>query len=133
MLPEDQIIFVEENPVLLQQALVVDDGYFLSFLLCPPQQSAIPDPTKLRRYATVVLCRRKRAFWTFALLLPLGSLEKQLVRAGASLTSWWRPIQMVAYLWCRVMLIRREKYVRRMVFSSPPIFKFLWANFGSYV
>ena len=128
MLLEDKIVISEENPVLLRRAMVLDDGYFVSLVLCPPQTSAIPDAEKGRRYITVVLYRRKRELWTVGCLLPLGSLEAQLVKAAGSLATWWRPIQILAYLWYRTMLVRSERFVRRVVFVRPPILKLIWED-----
>ena len=127
MLPEDKILLEEENPVSLQKALVIDDGYFLSLVLCPPQESSIPIAAANHRYVSVVLCRGKRAFWTVGLLLPLGSHQKQLLKAAESLPFRWPPTRTIGYLCCRIGLLRDEKYVRSMVFVHPPAFKLLWA------
>lgn len=126
MLPEDKIIFEEENPVSLQKAFVVDDGYFLSLVLCPPQEHSIPVSVAHRRYISLILCRRRRAFWTYGMLLPLGSLQKQLISAAESLPKW-PSTKMIGYLWCRLKMVINEKNVRSMTLNNPPVFKLLWA------
>jgi hypothetical protein len=128
MIYEEKILFMEENPILLRRAVVFDDGYFLSLTLCPCQESAIPGFALNRRYSRVVLYRRRRSFWSFIFLSPLGFLQKRLVAAAVSLRTWWSPVRILGYLKFRVTLVLKERYVKGIAFSDPPSFKFIWAD-----
>jgi hypothetical protein len=124
---EDKIILREENPVLLQAALVIDDGWSLSLALCPPQKSAVPSSADEGRYAAVELYRRRRSFWASLLLVPRGTVQKQIVQAAASERVWRRPFGLVVYLWFRVRLMLGERDLRPIVFRNPPVLALIWA------
>ena len=118
----------EENPILLQRVMVVDDGYFQSLTLFPPQALALPKSEIDRRCIRIVLGRRKRRLWDLLLFSPLGSLQKQLAQAAISLRPWWPPSRFVGYLLCRVKRVVNERNIKAIDFHDPPSFKFIWAE-----
>jgi hypothetical protein len=128
MRSEDKILLTEENSILLRKAMIEDDGHFLSLILCPPQQSAVPGAALNQSYSSVVLFRRKRSLRAVLFFSPLGFFQKQLAQAAVSLRIWLRPGHIIVYLWLRARLVLKERHIKAIAFQNPPNFRLIWEN-----
>ena len=128
-----RVICREENLVSFRVALIMDDGYILSFFLLPRPASSIPNSGDDLRSAHTFLYRRKRSVFARICGPRLGAVSRDLLRLSLSCNANKGLRKWLGYFGYRAILTSQEKDIRPVTFDKTPEFKLLWSDSGNSV